>query len=126
MDVNAVDVGAWLDATDLVVVVGAGGVGKTTTAASVGLQAALRGRKVVVLTIDPARRLANSLGLAEFGNEAREIDLASLEGAEGELWAMMLDSRSTFDDLIRRIAPNEAARDRIPVSYTHLTLPTKA
>lgn len=113
MDVNAVDVGAWLDATDLVVVVGAGGVGKTTTAASVGLQAALRGRKVVVLTIDPARRLANSLGLAEFGNEARKIDLTSLDGAEGELWAMMLDSRSTFDDLIRRIAPNEAARDRI-------------
>ena len=80
MDVNEVDVGVWLDATDLVVVVGAGGVGKTTTAASVGLQAALRGRKVVVLTIDPARRLANSLGLAEFGNEARKIDLTSSIG----------------------------------------------
>ena len=113
MDMNLVDVGAWLDETELVVVVGAGGVGKTTTAAAVGLQAAIRGRKVVVLTIDPARRLANSLGLSEFGNEAKEIDLSTMEGAKGELWAMMLDSRRTFDDLIRRISPNEAARDRI-------------
>ncbi|MEZ4238915.1 MAG: ArsA-related P-loop ATPase [Myxococcota bacterium] len=105
---------AWLAASRLVVCVGAGGVGKTTTAATLALCGALRGRKALVLTIDPARRLANSLGLKEFGNEETRIDLSPLapEG-EGELWAMMLDSRSTFDALIAKIASDPAARDRI-------------
>ena len=110
MVVAPFDMDGWLGRTRIVVCVGAGGVGKTTTAATLGLAGALRGRKVMVLTIDPARRLANSLGLKEFGNEETRIDLHSL-GVEaqpgGELWAMMLDSRSTFDSLIARIAPNE-------------------
>jgi anion-transporting ArsA/GET3 family ATPase len=107
------DLEAWLETTRLVVCVGAGGVGKTTTAAALGLRAAVMGRRVMVLTIDPARRLANSLGLSEFGNEARRIDLSGIPDASGELWAMMLDSRSTFDGLIERIAPTDEARRRI-------------
>lgn len=94
----------------LVVCVGSGGVGKTTTAAALGVLAAHEGRKVLVLTIDPARRLANALGIAAFGNEERQIPLPE---AEGELWAMMLDTRSTFDDLIHRISPDEETRARI-------------
>jgi anion-transporting ArsA/GET3 family ATPase len=97
----------------LVVCVGSGGVGKTTTAAAIGLQAAIRGRKVLVLTIDPARRLANSLGLSRFGNDETRIDLSALPEAKGELWAMMLDQQKTFDDLIARIAPDDERRDAI-------------
>ena len=108
------DMEAWLQRTRLVVCVGAGGVGKTTTAATLGLCGALRGRKVMVLTIDPARRLANSLGLASIGNQETKIDLANLGfDTSGELWAMMLDSRSSFDALIRRVASDEGARQRI-------------
>lgn len=109
----------WLDEPSLIVCVGAGGVGKTTTAASLGVQAALRGRKVIVLTIDPARRLANSLGLEELGNQEQRIAL----DASGELWAMMLDPRHTFHDLITRIAPHEQARQRILRNhvYRHLS-----
>ena len=102
----------------LLICVGSGGVGKTTTAAAIGLQGALMGRKVLVLTIDPARRLANSLGLSRFGNDETRIDLAGMglteaEEAGGELWAMMLDNQKTFDDLIAQISPNPDARDRI-------------
>ena len=102
----------WLAKTELVVCVGAGGVGKTTTAATLALSGALRGRKAMVLTIDPARRLANSLGLSAIGNEATPIDLSHVD-APGELFAMMLDSKSTFDSLIRRVATNEETRERI-------------
>ncbi len=112
MDVN-LDLDRWLAATRLVVCVGSGGVGKTTTSAALGLYAAITGRKVMVLTIDPARRLANSLGLKQFGNEEHQVDLARIPEAKGELWAMMLDSRSTFDALIARVAPSAEARDRI-------------
>jgi anion-transporting ArsA/GET3 family ATPase len=94
----------------LLICVGSGGVGKTTTAAAIGVQAARQGRKVLVLTIDPARRLANSLGLAQFGNEEARI---RLDDAPGELWAMMLDSQSTFDSLIRKVSPDDETRDRI-------------
>ncbi|MCB9686330.1 MAG: ArsA family ATPase [Alphaproteobacteria bacterium] len=109
------DMDGWLDGRNLVVCVGAGGVGKTTTAATIALHGALRGRKTMVLTIDPARRLANSLGLKSFGNEETRIDLDALGHGEatGELWAMMLDSRSTFDTLIQRIAADEEAKKRI-------------
>jgi len=102
----------WLARTNLVVCVGAGGVGKTTTAATLGLSGALRGRRAMVLTIDPARRLANSLGLSAIGNEETRIDLSHLD-APGELYAMMLDSRSTFDSLIERVADDEETRQRI-------------
>jgi anion-transporting ArsA/GET3 family ATPase len=107
------DLDAWLARTRLVVCVGSGGVGKTTTSAALGLYAAIAGRRVMVLTIDPARRLANSLGLKQFGNEEHRVDLARIPEAKGELWAMMLDSRSTFDALIARVAPSAEARDRI-------------
>ncbi len=106
----------------LLVCVGSGGVGKTTTAASIALWAALAGRRVLVLTIDPARRLANSLGLSEIGNAEVRIPLerlltdtggtaAPIRG--GELWAMMLDPRSTLDDVISRVAKDAATRDAI-------------
>lgn len=96
----------------LVICVGAGGVGKTTVAAAVGLRAARDGRKVLVLTIDPAKRLANALGLHEFGNDETPIELGGPPNG-GELWAMMLDNRAAADDLIRRLAPDDATRDGI-------------
>ncbi|MCB1027346.1 MAG: ArsA family ATPase, partial [Microthrixaceae bacterium] len=80
------------------------GVGKTTTAAVIGLAAAGRGRRVAVVTIDPARRLADALGLAEIGSEPARIDGTW----PGELSALMLDAKSTFDSLVRRYAANEA------------------
>ncbi|WP_232806861.1 ArsA family ATPase [Geodermatophilus chilensis] len=83
--------------TRIVVCCGAGGVGKTTTSAALGLAAAQAGRTVVVLTIDPARRLAQSLGLMELDNEPRRVDVP---GAPGELHAMMLDMKRTFDDIV--------------------------
>ena len=93
----------------IVVCAGAGGVGKTTTAAALAMGMAERGLKVAVVTIDPARRLADSLGLEQLGNEPRRV-----EGEfEGELWALMLDSKRTFDALIERLAPDPATRDEI-------------
>ena len=102
---------AMLEANRLIICVGSGGVGKTTTAAAIGLKAAKEGRRVLVLTIDPARRLANSLGLNQFGNEETRIQLDN--DVEGQLWAMMLDTRSTFDALINRVSPDAETRERI-------------
>jgi len=96
---------------------GSGGVGKTTTSAAIATGMAARGLKVCVLTIDPAKRLADSLGLKELGNEARQVDPALFEKQsvemKGELWAMMLDAKATFDELIARQAPDEESRDRV-------------
>ena len=96
---------------------GSGGVGKTTTSAAIAAGLAARGQKVAVLTIDPAKRLADSLGLEELGNEPRMVDPALFTEAgvemKGELWAMMLDAKATFDELVVRNAPDEASRDRI-------------
>ncbi len=96
---------------------GSGGVGKTTTSAAIATGMAARGLRVAVLTIDPARRLADSLGMVELGNEARQVDpellAAAGVGGDGELWAMMLDAKATFDEVIRRNAPDAATRDRI-------------
>jgi anion-transporting ArsA/GET3 family ATPase len=101
----------------VLVCVGAGGVGKTTTSAALALGLALRGQKVAVLTIDPARRLASALGLAELPSEPQRIEpaLFAEQGVpiEGELWAMMLDAKGTFDALIARLAPDESARAEI-------------
>src|SRR3954451_24782706 len=93
----------------MVICAGSGGVGKTTTAAAVGLGLAERGLKVAVVTIDPARRLGNALGLPELDNEARRGEL----DAPGELWAMMLDAKRTFDQLIEHLAPDEKTRDEV-------------
>jgi anion-transporting ArsA/GET3 family ATPase len=103
---------------------GSGGVGKTTTSAAVALGMAARGAKVAVVTIDPARRLANALGLQELENEPRRVDPARLGGdCTGELWAMMLDPKRTFDELIERIAadPERAAEIKANPIYRELS-----
>jgi len=92
----------------VVVCCGSGGVGKTTTAAALALRAAERGRQTVVLTIDPARRLAQALGLRELGNHPKQVQVEGFE-PKGELWAMMLDMRRTFDDMVRVHAGPERA-----------------
>jgi len=100
------------------IVVGPGGVGKTTTSAAFAVHAARQGLKTLVLTVDPARRLANALGLEELGNQEVRIDPARFEAAgmplgKGELYGMMLDTKSTFDALIDRYAPSRDVRDKI-------------
>ncbi|MET8651442.1 ArsA family ATPase [Nocardia aurea] len=91
----------------VVVCCGSGGVGKTTTAAAIALRAAERGRKVVVLTIDPARRLAQSLGVADLDNSPQRVELGP--EVEGELHAMMLNMRRTFDDMVlEHTSPDKA------------------
>jgi anion-transporting ArsA/GET3 family ATPase len=101
----------------VVACVGAGGVGKTTLAAAIGLGGARRGRRVLVLTIDPARRLADALGVGALGPEPQAIPRALLTELgvppSGELYAMMLDMKRTFDELVTRFAPDVAARERI-------------
>ena len=104
---------------EVCVIAGPGGVGKTTLAASIGLGMARRGRRVAVVTIDPAKRLATALGVDRLENTPSRVASARLRkaGVEpadgGELWAMTLDSRRTFDDLIGRLAPDAASRERI-------------
>lgn len=88
----------------VVVVLGAGGVGKTTCSAALGLAAAKAGLSTVVVTVDPAKRLADALGIEHLDNEPRQIEGAG----EGRLWAMMLDQQQTFDDLVRRTARSES------------------
>ena len=101
-----------LERRNVIVCVGAGGVGKTTSAAALALEAARRGRRVCVITIDPARRLSDAMGLHEdaaIGNDPQPIaiDLA------GELWAVMLDTSTTFDALIDTYAPDAERAERI-------------
>ncbi len=94
--------------TRIIVCCGSGGVGKTTTAAALGLRAAERGRHVVVLTVDPARRLAQSMGLTSLDNTPRPVPL---EGAGGSLHAMMLDMKRTFDEIVEAHSdPDRAAQ----------------
>jgi anion-transporting ArsA/GET3 family ATPase len=94
--------------TRVIVCCGSGGVGKTTTAAALAVRAAERGRNTVVLTIDPARRLAQSLGLRELGNQPKPVRIKGFEPA-GELSAMMLDMRRTFDDMVTATAGPDRA-----------------
>ncbi|MEW1922717.1 ArsA family ATPase [Streptomyces sp. NPDC088360] len=105
---RTLDVDALLDdpKTRIVVCCGSGGVGKTTTAAALGLRAAERGRKVVVLTIDPARRLAQSMGIDSLDNVPRRVK--AVDG-DGELHAMMLDMKRTFDEIVEAHADKERA-----------------
>jgi anion-transporting ArsA/GET3 family ATPase len=101
----------------VILCVGCGGVGKTTTTAALGLAAARRGKRVLCLTIDPARRLAQSLGLAEMKTEAQRVDSSRFEAigidVPGSMTVMMLDTKSTFDGLIESLAPSPEQRDRI-------------
>jgi anion-transporting ArsA/GET3 family ATPase len=107
-----------LEGASICICAGSGGVGKTTTSAAIAAGMAARGRKVAVLTIDPAKRLADSLGLSELGNDERRVDPALFERAgvdpgSGELWAAMLDAKATFDDVVARYAPDPATRRRV-------------
>jgi anion-transporting ArsA/GET3 family ATPase len=110
-------VGDILEGKEVCICAGSGGVGKTTTSAAIAAGMAARGKKVAVLTIDPAKRLADSLGLKELGNEPRQVDPKLLRDAGidggGELWAMMLDAKATFDELVQKHASDEETRDRI-------------
>ncbi len=105
--VKAPGVGELIARKEVVICAGSGGVGKTTVSAAIAAGAAAQGKTAAVLTIDPAKRLANSLGLPELGNEERRVEM----DAPGELWAMMLDAKRTFDDLVGQLrARREDAR----------------
>jgi anion-transporting ArsA/GET3 family ATPase len=107
-----------LAAKEIVICCGSGGVGKTTTAAAAAAMAAAHlGGKVLVITVDPARRLASALGLEQFGNVETQVPpkLFADAGVEprGELWAAMLDTKQSWDELVRSHAPDAATRDAI-------------
>ena len=107
-----------LASKEMVIVCGSGGVGKTTIAASLAAEAAVHvGGRVLVLTVDPARRLANALGLQAFGNTETKISVDAFRDAgvkpRGELWAAMLDTKAGWDELIDRHAPDAALRDTV-------------
>ncbi|HKE81635.1 MAG TPA: ArsA family ATPase, partial [Solirubrobacteraceae bacterium] len=110
----------------IVICAGSGGVGKTTTSAALAMGLAAEGARVAVVTIDPARRLADALGVDELGNEPHLVDPDRLAGhgieVRGELWAMMLDPKRTFDELIARLAPDERARDEVLVNRIYQQL----
>ncbi len=112
----------------VVICVGAGGVGKTTTSAALALGLAARGQKVAVVTIDPAKRLASALGLEELSGEPLRIapEMLAAQGVQvkGELWAMMLDAKRTFDEIITRLAPDEGAREEILANPVYRELST--
>jgi anion-transporting ArsA/GET3 family ATPase len=107
---------------------GSGGVGKTTTSAAIALGMAARGAKVAVVTIDPAKRLANALGLEELANEPRRVAPRRLSGAgvemRGELWAMMLDPKRTFDELIDRVAADPVRASEVKANRVYRELST--
>ena len=107
---------------------GSGGVGKTTTSAAIALGMAARGAKVAVVTIDPAKRLANALGLEELQNDPRRVEPERLAGTgieiRGELWAMMLDPKRTFDELIERVAPDPERAEEIKANRVYRELST--
>jgi len=118
---------ARLSGKRVVICAGAGGVGKTTVSATVAIGLAARGSRVAVVTIDPARRLAEALGLDELGNEPQLVDVAGFEASglefRGELSAMMLDPKRTLDELIEQLTPDVRTREAIlanPV-YDHLS-----
>ena len=105
-------------ARSVIACVGTGGVGKTTASAAIAMAAAQAGRTVCVLTIDPARRLANAMGLSALGNTAARVgddrfEAAGLPRPAGQLWAMMLDTKRTWDDLVKRFALDDAQAQRI-------------
>jgi anion-transporting ArsA/GET3 family ATPase len=112
----------------IVICLGAGGVGKTTTSAALALGLAARGQKIAVVTIDPAKRLASALGLQELSGEPRRIapEMFASQGVEmkGELWAMMLDAKRTLDEIVTRLAPDEGSREEILANPVYRELST--
>jgi len=115
---RAADLDALLAAKEIAVCTGAGGVGKTTTAAAAAAMAAVHhGGRVLVLTVDPARRLADALGVGALGNDESEVPPAAFRAAgarpRGRLFAAMLDTKASWDDLVRRHAPDRQAARRI-------------
>src|SRR5450755_2597557 len=110
--------GQLLAAKEIAIACGPGGVGKTTTAAAVAAMAVVEdGGRVLVLTVDPARRLADALGLKGIGNQeiriADEVFTSAGATPRGELWAAMLDTKQSWDDLIALHAPDEETKDKI-------------
>src|SRR5919202_6643952 len=105
----APSLGALAKRSGVVVCCGPGGVGKTTVAASLALHGAVEGRRAVVVTVDPARRLANALGLETLPDTPHRLD----GDWPGELWALMLDSKSTFDSLVAKYAPRPQQAEAI-------------
>ncbi len=97
----------------VVVCCGSGGVGKTTAAAVIAMRAAMQGRRSVVVTIDPARRLADALGLAGLTNTPSRIEGIEAPVGGGEMWAMMLDTKATFDGLVTRYSADPDQAERI-------------
>jgi anion-transporting ArsA/GET3 family ATPase len=115
---SASSIDGLLAAKEIVIACGPGGVGKTTTAAAAAVMAALRhGSKVLVLTVDPAKRLADALGLDGIGNTEHRVPDEAFRAAgikpRGQLWAAMLDTRESWDALIKRHAPDKQTRDEI-------------
>lgn len=104
-----------VERSDLLVTAGPGGVGKTSTAAALGVAAARAGRRVVVLTVDPARRLADALGLEEGAgaDQPHRVVLSGDVAGDGELWAVMLDAEATFDRLVREQAGGDRQADAV-------------
>ena len=106
-----------VDKKEVIVCAGSGGVGKTTTAAAIAMRAAIEGKKAVVLTIDPAKRLATSLGLKELSSEPSKVSPRKFAAAgikpQGELHAMMLDTKTTFDKVVMQYAPTREQAERI-------------
>ena len=119
-----------LASKEIVICCGSGGVGKTTTAAALGaMAAAYLGGKVLVITVDPAKRLANALGLETFGNVETRVpdELFTIAGvaARGELWAAMLDTKQSWDDLVRDHAPDETTREAILANPLYLNITSR-
>jgi anion-transporting ArsA/GET3 family ATPase len=106
-----------IDKNEVIVCAGSGGVGKTTTSATIAIRAALRGKKVLVCTIDPAKRLANSLGIEELSGVEREVEPTQFAAAgapmQGSLTALMIDMKRSFDELVERHAPSAEIKDKI-------------
>lgn len=114
---DASSLSALLDSRRIILCVGCGGVGKTTVTAALGLAAAQRGKRVLTMTIDPAKRLAQSLGLERMTTEGQEVspELFKARGISvtGSMTVMMLDTKRTFDELVTRFASSPEVRDRI-------------
>lgn len=108
---NGAALNASLREAKVIVSVGSGGVGKTTSAAIIALNAALNGKRALVMTVDPARRLANSLGVEGLGHEIQEIPLVS--DGDGALYATMLDMKNTFDTIVARYAADDETAQKI-------------